>query len=137
MQVRCLRAPVLSYTTDVDEDQPKEQAAFLFIAQYLQLVLGMGPLEAGLWTLPSSAGLVVVSLLAPLLVRWVRPASVMAAGLGVVAVGFGVLTQIGGVRTTWVVVIGSVLLAEGIAPVGTVATDLIVGSVPPEQAGVQ
>ncbi len=26
----------------------------LFIAQCLQLVLGMGPLEAGLWTLPSA-----------------------------------------------------------------------------------
>ena len=31
--------------------------AFLFIAQYLQLVLGLSPLEAGLWTLPSGAGL--------------------------------------------------------------------------------
>src|SRR6266545_3604740 len=31
-------------------------AAFLFISQYLQLVLGLSPLEAGLWMLPSSAG---------------------------------------------------------------------------------
>ena len=30
---------------------------FLFIAQYLQLVLGLSPLVAGLWTLPSAAGL--------------------------------------------------------------------------------
>jgi DHA2 family multidrug resistance protein-like MFS transporter len=28
----------------------------LFTAQYLQLVLGLSPLEAGLWLLPSSAG---------------------------------------------------------------------------------
>ena len=46
---------------------------FLFIAQYLQLVLGMGPLEAGLWTAPSAGGFIVGSQLAPLLVRRVRP----------------------------------------------------------------
>ncbi len=33
--------------------------AFLFLAQYLQLVLGLSPMEAGLWTLPSSFGLIV------------------------------------------------------------------------------
>ena len=48
---------------------------FLFIAQYLQLVLGLSPLQAGLWTLPSAAGFMVGSMLAPLLVRRVRPAS--------------------------------------------------------------
>jgi MFS transporter, DHA2 family, multidrug resistance protein len=111
-------------------------AGFLFIAQYLQLVLGMGPWEAGLWMLPSSIGLVAGSLLAPLFVRWVRPAYALAAGLGVLAIGFGVLTQIGGASALWVVVAGSILLALGIAPVGTLATNLIVGTVPPERAGV-
>jgi MFS transporter, DHA2 family, multidrug resistance protein len=111
-------------------------AAFLFIAQYLQLVLGMGPWEAGLWMLPSSIGLVVGSLLAPLFVRWVRPASVMAAGLASTAVGFVVLTRVGGAGDLWVVVSGSVLLALGIAPVGTLSTDLVVGTVPPERAGM-
>ena len=39
--------------------------AFLFIAQYLQLVLGMSPLEAGLWTLPLLLAFIVGSMLAP------------------------------------------------------------------------
>ena len=56
--------------------------ALLFIAQYLQLVLGLSPLEAGLWMVPSAVGLIAGSMLAPVLVRWVRPWSVMAAGLG-------------------------------------------------------
>ena len=30
--------------------------SFLFVAQYLQLVLGLSPLEAGLWTLPRAVG---------------------------------------------------------------------------------
>src|SRR5262249_31002590 len=69
---------------------------FLFIAQYLQLVLGMGPLEAGLWTAPSAVGFIVGSQLAPLIVRRVRPAYVMAGGLALAAVGFGVLAGVGG-----------------------------------------
>jgi MFS transporter, DHA2 family, multidrug resistance protein len=37
----------------------------LFIAQYLQLVLGMSPVRAGLWTVPEGAGFVAGSLLTP------------------------------------------------------------------------
>lgn len=37
----------------------------LFVAQYLQLVLGYGPLEAGLWTLPLFVGFISGSLLTP------------------------------------------------------------------------
>ena len=36
---------------------------FLFMAQYLQLVLGLSPLEAGLWSLPSSLGFVAGAML--------------------------------------------------------------------------
>jgi DHA2 family multidrug resistance protein-like MFS transporter len=67
---------------------------FFFIAQYLQLVLGLSPLVSGLWTVPSSGGFIAGSLLAPLIVRWVRPAFVMAGGLALSAVGFGMLTQV-------------------------------------------
>jgi hypothetical protein len=67
---------------------------FLFIAQYLQLVLGLSPLVAGLWTVPSSGGLIVGSMLAPVLVRRVRPAYVMAGGLALAAAGLGLLTQV-------------------------------------------
>jgi hypothetical protein len=42
--------------------------ALLFTAQYLQLVLGLSPLEAGLWSLPSSAGFILGSMATPLLV---------------------------------------------------------------------
>jgi MFS transporter, DHA2 family, multidrug resistance protein len=106
---------------------------FLFIAQYLQLVLGMGPLQAGLWTAPSGAGFIVGSQLAPVIVRRVRPAYVMAGGLVLAAVGFAVLTQVGGGLAA--LVTGFVVLSLGLAPVFTLATDLIVGTAPPEQAG--
>src|SRR5215216_4630582 len=108
---------------------------FLFIAQYLQLVLGLSPMVAGLWTVPSSGGLIAGSMLAPLIVRRVRPAFVMAWGLALSAFGFGMLTQVNAGSGLAILVIGSVVLALGVAPVGTLATDIIVGSAPPERAG--
>ena len=108
---------------------------FLLIAQYLQLVLGLSPLVAGLWTVPSSGGLIAGSLLAPMIVRRVRPAFVMASGLALSAVGFGMLTQVNPASGLAVLVIASVVLTLGVAPVGTLATDVIVGSAPPERAG--
>jgi DHA2 family multidrug resistance protein-like MFS transporter len=108
---------------------------FLFIAQYLQLVLGMDPLQAGLWTAPSGVGFIVGSQVAPVIVRRVRPAYVMAAGLLLAAIGFAVLTQVDGSSGLAALVTGYVVLSLGLAPVFTLATDLIVGTAPPERAG--
>jgi DHA2 family multidrug resistance protein-like MFS transporter len=48
--------------------------AYVFTAQYLQLVLGLSPLEAGLWTLPSMASYVAGSMVVPALgQRYRRP----------------------------------------------------------------
>jgi DHA2 family multidrug resistance protein-like MFS transporter len=110
-------------------------AALLFIAQYLQLVLGLSPLQAGLWMLPSSVGFIVGSLLTPLLVRRVRPASVMAAGMVLAAVGFALLTRLDAAAGLAVLVTGSVAFSVGSAPMTTLATDLMVGTAPPDRAG--
>ncbi|MFN8542527.1 MAG: MFS transporter, partial [Thermomicrobiales bacterium] len=68
---------------------------FLFIAQYLQLVLGLTPLVAGLWSLPSSAGFIIGAQLAPRLGRRIRPAVVMGVSLSQAAIGLLILTQVG------------------------------------------
>jgi MFS transporter, DHA2 family, multidrug resistance protein len=109
--------------------------ALLFIAQYLQLVLGLSPLAAGLWMLPASAGFIVGSLLTPVLVRRVRPAFVMAAGMALAAVGLGLFTQLDSVAGLAVLVTGSVVFSLALAPVDTLATDLAVGAAPPQRAG--
>jgi MFS transporter, DHA2 family, multidrug resistance protein len=109
---------------------------FLFVAQYLQLVLGLSPLEAGIWSVPSAIGFVVGSNLAPRIVRRLRPAYVMAASLAVAAAGLAVLTRVGtdpdGLA---VVVAASVVISLGLAPVFGLTTEMIVGSAPPERAG--
>jgi MFS transporter, DHA2 family, multidrug resistance protein len=109
---------------------------FLFIAQYLQLVLGYSPLEAGLWTVPSSGGFIAGSMLAPVLVRIVRPAYVVAGGLVVTAAGLALLAQAEAGSSVALVVTASVIIALGVAPPVTLGTDLVVGCVPPERAGV-
>ncbi len=108
---------------------------FLFVAQYLQLVLALSPLEAGLWSVPSAVAFVIGSNAAPRIVRRVRAAYVMGAGLGLAAVGLAVLTQVAGPDGLAVVVLGSVIISLGLAPVFSLTTELIVGSAPPERAG--
>jgi DHA2 family multidrug resistance protein-like MFS transporter len=110
---------------------------FLFVAQYLQLVLGLSPLQAGLWSLPSAFGFIVGSNLAPRILRRVRPAYVIGAGLGMGAIGLGVLTQVGGSHDADLAILAgaSLVVSLGLAPVFTATTDLVVSSAPPERAG--
>jgi DHA2 family multidrug resistance protein-like MFS transporter len=108
---------------------------FLFVAQYLQLVLGLSPLQAGLWSLPSGGGFIVGSVLAPLVIHRFRPAIVMSGGLTVAAVALMGLTRVGGPSSLTLLVISSGLIALALAPVVTLATELAVGSAPPERAG--
>lgn len=109
--------------------------ASLFVAQYLQLVLGLSPWVAGWWAVPEAGALIVGSILAPLVVRRIRPAFAMAAGMAIAGVGFGILTGAATGAGLAFVVIGSVVYSLGIAPVVTLATDMIVGAVPPDRAG--
>jgi DHA2 family multidrug resistance protein-like MFS transporter len=109
--------------------------SYVFIAQYLQLVLGLSPLKAGLWSLPSFIAFVAGSMIVPRLARRIPSPHLMASGLLIGAVGFGVLTQIDRVSPLAVIVIGSVIYSLGISPVVILATDIIVGSAPVERAG--
>src|SRR5262245_58116545 len=107
----------------------------VFIAQYLQLVLGFSPWQAGLWTTPSAAAFVVGSLLTPMIARHMQPTRLIVAVLVLAAVGFALLTQIDGRNGFSVLVTGVVVYSLGLAVVFTLATDMIVGSVRPERAG--
>jgi MFS transporter, DHA2 family, multidrug resistance protein len=108
---------------------------FLYIAQYMQLVLGLSPLQAGLWSLPGSVAVIISSNLAPMIVRSVRPAFVIAAGLILAAAGYGLLTQVGGTSALMVIVVGNIVMSTGFGLTFILTSDLIVGSAPPERAG--
>ena len=107
----------------------------LYIAQYLQLVAGLSPLKAGLWSLPSSLAIVGSSLAAPAVLRGVRPAAAAVGGLMFIATGLAMLTQVEAGAGIGLLVAGSVVFALGFGPLFILTTDLIIGSAPPEQAG--
>jgi DHA2 family multidrug resistance protein-like MFS transporter len=109
--------------------------AFVFILQHLQLVLGLSPLRAGLWMVPSGLAFIAGGLVTPLLVRRARPGLVMAGGLALAAVGFLLLTRVDETSGVGIVVIALVIFSVGLTPVITLATDLIVGAAPRERAG--
>jgi DHA2 family multidrug resistance protein-like MFS transporter len=110
---------------------------FLFISQYLQLVLGLSPIQAALWSLPSALGFIIGSVAAPKIIHRFRPSVIMGTGMAIAAVGTATLIGLGLDRGSGIllIVVASLIISVGLAPVITLATELIVGSAPPEQAG--
>ncbi|TWD74763.1 DHA2 family multidrug resistance protein-like MFS transporter [Kribbella amoyensis] len=104
---------------------------FLLI-QYLQLVLGMSPLEAGLWTLPSAVAGIAGTLAAPFIARRLPARIAMTGGFLLALPGLALMAVPG--RTT--LVAGLTVASVGIQVVLALTYDLIVGSAPPERAGV-
>ncbi len=113
-----------------------QYGVYLFTSQYLQLALGLSPLEAGLWGLPSVAALMVSSGMVPKLAQHVRPNVAIAGGMAVTATGFLLLTQLGSEHGLPLVVASTMLMTLGVAPGMVLGTGLIVGATPPERAGV-
>ncbi|WP_166352386.1 MFS transporter [Phytoactinopolyspora limicola] len=106
------------------------------IAVYLQLVQGLSPLDAGLWTAPPAAGVILGSTVAPRIARRVSPTLIIAVGLVVSAIGYGVLTQVSdGPGGLAVVVTGAIIVAAGLGPMMALATDMVIGAAPPDRAG--
>jgi DHA2 family multidrug resistance protein-like MFS transporter len=108
---------------------------FVFVAQYLQLVLGLSPLRSGVYTTPFALAFIIGSLLTPPITRRVRPVWLIAVGLVVAAIGFALLAQLNATSGATPLVIGLFIYSLGLAPVFTLATDQIIGSAPPERAG--
>lgn len=108
---------------------------YLFVAQYLQLVLGLSPLEAGIALLPSNILGIAGTTLAPFLARRFRTVHVMTAGMLVSSVGIAVLTRVAAGASLATVVTAFVIMSVGFSLAMTLTTDLIMSVAPPERAG--
>lgn len=106
-----------------------------FLSQFLQLVQGRGPFEAGLAELPAAIGAVAAGLVAGTVARRFSVRSVVAGGLA--AVGFALAGLTGLSQSTGYPLLGAVLLIVGVGAgfSFTVTADVILSSVPKEQAG--
>jgi DHA2 family multidrug resistance protein-like MFS transporter len=108
---------------------------YIFITQYLQLVLGLSPFVAGLATVPWSLAFVVGSLLAPRLARHLPRVSVLVWGLVAAAIGFAMITIVDSRYGLWALIVGTVVMSLGLAPVFTIGNEMIITAAPPERAG--
>ncbi|WP_405935924.1 MFS transporter [Streptomyces sp. NBC_00726] len=106
-----------------------------FLSQFLQLVQGRGPLEAGLAELPAAVGAVTAGLLAGTVARRFTVRVVVAGGLG--AIGLALASVAAVHRDTAYPLIGALLLIVGVGAgfAFTVTSDVILSSVPKEHAG--
>jgi MFS transporter, DHA2 family, multidrug resistance protein len=107
----------------------------LLTTQYMQLVLGLSPLQAGLWSLPDGLGFVVGSLLTSPMLKLMRPANVLGVGLSFGALGLFTMAQIGGPFGLYILVAGLTLFAIGLAPCAAIIADIVVSTSPTERAG--
>lgn len=100
-------------------------------AQYLQWVLGLSPLAAGLWTVPGTLAYLAGTAIGPAAVSRFARTTVIRAGLLACAAGCGLLAF----HSLAFVVLGGIVFGVGLAPVYALSTDLIVSAARPEQAG--
>ncbi|WP_261164948.1 MFS transporter [Microbacterium sp. Marseille-Q6965] len=106
-----------------------------FFSQYLQLVRGFSPLQAGLGELPMAIGAVtIVAAVALLVARWGR-GNAMGAGLAVMALGLAALVVAESLPGYAWFAVALVVIGTGMGLAGAVATDAVVGAVPRERAG--
>jgi MFS transporter, DHA2 family, multidrug resistance protein len=102
------------------------------VAQYLQWVVGLSPLHAGLWSVPSVLAYLAGTAIGPAAVPRFPPVRVIGAGLLVAAAGCALLAVAGGGLA--LVVAGTMVFGVGLAPVYALSTDLIVTHSGPERA---
>jgi MFS transporter, DHA2 family, multidrug resistance protein len=108
---------------------------FLFQNQYLQLVLGLSPLEAGLWSVAPSLVFTLMSLHAWRVTEKFGPVRSVIGGLIINAIGAAVMSLSALAQNLYGILGASMIIGVGFVPVILTTTGLIVGSAPPERAG--
>jgi DHA2 family multidrug resistance protein-like MFS transporter len=136
VDLRLLRAPVFSAALlTYSCSSFVALGMFVYESQYLQLVLELDPLRAGLWTLPFALTIIVGSLLTPMVARRFTPSVIMPIGLAIAAAGVALLSRVQPIDGAIPVGLSMATFALGAAPVFTLSTDLMVSSAAPERAG--
>jgi EmrB/QacA subfamily drug resistance transporter len=111
-------------------------AVFLYTTLYLQQVLGLSAIEAGLVYLPGTMIMLVVSGATANLGDKVPARTMIGVGLGMVAIGM-VLFTLADVDSSWTIVLpGELIALIGTGLFNPAVSAVALGSVPVEQSGV-
>jgi EmrB/QacA subfamily drug resistance transporter len=111
-------------------------AVFLYATIYMQHVLGLSAIEAGLVYLPSTMTILFVSAATAQLAEKVHPGALISLGLLLVAAGMALLSTLG-VDSSWTAVLpGTIVAGIGTGLFNPSVTAVALGSVPAEQSGL-
>jgi EmrB/QacA subfamily drug resistance transporter len=111
-------------------------AIFLYVTLYLQQILGLSAIEAGLVYLPGTLVMLVVSGATAQLGTKVSARTMISVGLGLVAVGMG-LFMLAGTDSSWPILMPGFLVASvGTGLFNPALTHVALSSVSQDQSGV-
>ncbi|HEX2087217.1 MAG TPA: DHA2 family efflux MFS transporter permease subunit [Solirubrobacteraceae bacterium] len=112
-------------------------AIFLYITLYLQQVLGLSAIEAGLVYLPGTIVMFVVSGATAALGEKVSPRMMIGVGLTLVAAGMAQMMLVVEADSSWTAALpGSIIAMIGTGLFNPAVTTVALGSVPVEQSGL-
>lgn len=111
-------------------------ALFLYLTLYLQEVLHLSPIEAGLVYVPGTMLMFVVSGATSQLLRWVSAEVVTVAGLALVSGGLALMT-LAGAHSSWTALLpGELVVCLGTGLFNPALAAVAMGSVPERQSGL-
>jgi len=108
---------------------------YLIVSQYLQLVVGLSPLRAGMALLPATVVGIIGTFAAPAIVKKVPSSYVMPAGMLFTTIGIFAITRITPSSSLALLVGAYMIMSFGINIAITLTTDMIMTVAPPERAG--
>lgn len=106
-----------------------------FFSQYLQLVRGLGPLDAGLVELSATVASIIVIAFAGYLLGRLGRGRAISLGLALGAIGLLVLAVAEGMTGFVGIIIGFAIVGFGAGLAMTLTTDAVVSAAPRERAG--
>jgi len=140
IDVRLFRNPVFSGVVSANLLSVLGLSGLVFfLSQYFQLVQGFGPLKAGMAELPAAVTATVFGVLAGVAVRYVSHRAVLTTGLTLIGVAMASLsaslTLFAPVTPYLPLGLALFVVGIGLGLAFTVASDVILASVPKERAG--
>jgi DHA2 family multidrug resistance protein-like MFS transporter len=108
---------------------------YLLVSQYLQLVVGLSPLHAGMALLPATVAGTMGTVAAPLLVKRIRIGYVMPGGMILSTAGMVLIALMNASSGIGLLVAAYITMSFGVNVAMTLTTDTIMGVAPPERAG--
>ncbi|WP_457098765.1 MFS transporter [Microbacterium sp. P5_E9] len=106
-----------------------------FIAQHLQLIVGLSPMAAGLALLPGLVAMIVAGLIVVPISKRFSPRIVVPAALALSIGGYVTVALVAGNDSLVAMIAAFMALGIGIGMAETVSNELILSSAPPDKAG--